>query len=619
MIHDTLLGPAFPEHGWVPAPRYLMRRARVLQLMRGLPPGAVLEVGPGAGTLLAEFAARGFTCQALELSREARELAANVAAGSGHALSLHDQPDPAWRGRFDYVFAFDVLEHIDDDVAALAQWVSWLKPGGRLLLSVPAHAESWTAGDEWAGHVRRYERDGLEGQMHDAGLEVEAFECYGFPLTNLSERVSASSYRKQIHAAADSSAGNRRKNNDRSGIDRQLHLRLFPLLSSWPGKLAMRGFFSLQKLFLRTDLGSGYILKAHATPDRRADTQSRCQEPPTSASKVRTDAYRPGGGRHDMKRVYRTIGLVIGVIATATFAWYAARSLDGQDLARYMSVRSLLAITIAALFYASIIPVSAWAWGRLLHGMDVNRSWRELVEIMAITQLAKYVPGNVGVHLGRAGMALAKGIGSRPLVVSMLLEVVLAVVAALAVGLAGIALSSSSSTALTGELRASLWIACAVLALVVLVLVLLRLLAAPLLRRFAPRHAGLLASDTLPGAPIIVRALAAYALNYVFIGIGLATMAYVVLPYMAHDAALLCASFALAWVAGFFTPGAPAGLGVREGLMLIILGVAYASADALFIVIGFRLATMLGDALMFVTGYGLLLHSRRRAAVVSIQ
>lgn len=262
MIHDSLLGPAFPEHGWVPAPRYLMRRARVLQLMKGLPAGSVLEIGPGAATLLTEFAARGFACDALELSDPARDLAARVSTSAGQAVRLHDRPTPAWRGRFDYVFAFDVLEHIQDDAAALAQWVSWLKPGGRLLLSVPAHMALWSAGDEWSGHFRRYERAGLAQLLRDAGLQTEVFECYGFPLSNLSERVSAPSYRRQIHVAADSCTQNRQKNNDRSGIDRRSHLRLFPWLRRWPGKLVLRGFFGLQKLFLRTDLGSGYILQA---------------------------------------------------------------------------------------------------------------------------------------------------------------------------------------------------------------------------------------------------------------------------------------------------------------------------------------------------------------------
>lgn len=262
MSNDTLLGPAFPELGWVPAPRYLMRRARVLDLTRNIPTGTLLEIGPGAGTLLTEFAQRGFRCEALELSSEARELVAEVARVSNSRIGLHGRPRAEWKAGFDSLFAFDVLEHIEDDRAALMQWASWLRPGGVMVLSVPARMSLWTAGDEWAGHFRRYERDQLVKLVEECGLHVETFECYGFPLTNFTEKVSAASYRRAIHAGSSSAELDRKINNDRSGIDRKPHMRLYPLLRSWPGKLALRLFYSLQKLFLKRDLGSGYILRA---------------------------------------------------------------------------------------------------------------------------------------------------------------------------------------------------------------------------------------------------------------------------------------------------------------------------------------------------------------------
>ncbi|HEX2595672.1 MAG TPA: class I SAM-dependent methyltransferase [Luteimonas sp.] len=261
MIDDSLLGPAFPEAGWVPAPRYLMRRARILDLARTLAPGRLLEIGPGAGVLLTEFARRGFECEALELSPAARALCAQVFAQRGTSVRLHDHVSAELEGRFDHMFAFEVLEHIEDDVAALRQWASWLKPGGHLLLSVPAHMRLWTARDTWAGHVRRYARDELAARLREGGFEVEAFDCYGFPLTNLSEWVSAPIFARQIHAG-DDAAQARQANNDRSGIDRRADVRLFPLVRSLPGKLALKTAFAVQDRFLRTDLGSGYIVKA---------------------------------------------------------------------------------------------------------------------------------------------------------------------------------------------------------------------------------------------------------------------------------------------------------------------------------------------------------------------
>lgn len=261
-MKDSFLGPAVPELGWVPAPRYLMRRARIKRLMNDVAAGRLLEIGPGAGALLVEFADKGHQCEALELSAEARKLIQAVVERAGHAIPIHMGPCDKWEGHFDVLCAFDVLEHIKDDRAALAQWVTWLRPGGVLLLSVPAHMRSWTVGDEWAGHYRRYERDALQALLLDSGLAVETFECYGFPLTNLSEWLSAPAYARRIHSGGPTTDYDRKSNNDRSGIDRSPHLKIFPLMRSIPGKLVLRVFAAIQSAFVRADLGSGYVVKA---------------------------------------------------------------------------------------------------------------------------------------------------------------------------------------------------------------------------------------------------------------------------------------------------------------------------------------------------------------------
>jgi len=264
MIEDDFLGPAAPDLGWVPAPRYLMRRARILRQLDTLEPGRLLEVGPGAGMLLIEAARRGFQCQALEVSIEARTLAEKVIALSGQHIPVLAAADVNWKESFNALFAFDVLEHIEHDRQALMQWHDWLRPNGTLLLSVPAHMRMWTAGDEWAGHFRRYEREPLLQLLRETGFTPEICECYGFPLTNLGERLSARVYAKRIHRDAGMDS-DRKRNNDRSGTDRGPHLKLYPLLSSLPGKLALRTFFGMQHFFVGSDLGSGYLVKARRT------------------------------------------------------------------------------------------------------------------------------------------------------------------------------------------------------------------------------------------------------------------------------------------------------------------------------------------------------------------
>src|SRR5688572_23124362 len=110
LIVDKMLGPRAPALGWVPAPRYLMRRARIQALMRDISGGNLLEIGPGVGALLLENAKLGFQCEALETSAEARQLALKLVANSGYRILIHDAPGQSWTDRFDVICAFEVLE-----------------------------------------------------------------------------------------------------------------------------------------------------------------------------------------------------------------------------------------------------------------------------------------------------------------------------------------------------------------------------------------------------------------------------------------------------------------------------------------------------------------------------
>lgn len=260
LIEDPLLGPASPSLGWVPAPRYLLRRRRILRQLRDVPPCEVVEIGAGAGMLLQELAARGFECNAVEASTEARALIGTLAERSGRPIRVYETGAADWGNRFPLVMAFEVLEHIEDDAAALAQWTSWLAPGGTLLLSMPAHPRQWNAADVWAGHYRRYRKHELERLIAGAGLRLEHIECFGYPLGNLTERIQARQAERSFRAAG--GTGDRESNNHRSGIERSHVMKLYPLLRSTPGRLALRAAFAMQALFASVPLGNGYLLRA---------------------------------------------------------------------------------------------------------------------------------------------------------------------------------------------------------------------------------------------------------------------------------------------------------------------------------------------------------------------
>ena len=167
------------------------RRQIVIEAVGGLRrerDGAALEVGCGDGFVLSRLPGPRWigVDEALDdLRIVRRDHRIPVVAASGQALPL--------RVRFDVVAAFDVLEHIEDDVGALRAWRAQLTPLGRLVLTVPAGPELWSRRDDFAGHRRRYSGAGLRAAVEEAGLRVERLRPLFrtlWPLAWLSARVS---------------------------------------------------------------------------------------------------------------------------------------------------------------------------------------------------------------------------------------------------------------------------------------------------------------------------------------------------------------------------------------------------------------------------------------------
>jgi 2-polyprenyl-3-methyl-5-hydroxy-6-metoxy-1,4-benzoquinol methylase len=243
---------------WVPAPRFALRRRRIMELTASLPPGSILETGPGAAALLREFALRNFNCIGYDTSDEARAVADQM-IGDLSNVRIVSQAEDSWRQSFDFLLSCEVLEHIDNDQQALSEWVSYLKTGGIAIIAVPCHMRKFGPLDEWAGHLRRYEKAELVKLLNNAGLEVMYFETYGFPLANTTSMLRNRILKKPESARED-------KNVDidtaRSGVERSAESKLYRFQTSLIGRLIMRGAFALQYLFRKTELGDGFIVLA---------------------------------------------------------------------------------------------------------------------------------------------------------------------------------------------------------------------------------------------------------------------------------------------------------------------------------------------------------------------
>ncbi|MEV4511148.1 class I SAM-dependent methyltransferase [Dactylosporangium sp. NPDC049525] len=190
------------------APLSLNAWLRFDLVARLLPADAVdvLEIGCGQGGFAARLAQR-YTYTGIEPDPASYAVAQQRLAGTGTVanIRLEDLP-PA---RFDLVCAFEVLEHLDDDTAAVAAWATRLRPGGRLLLSVPAYQHRFGPADELVGHVRRYDPTGLQALLTGAGLEAVEVRHYGMPLGYLLESGRNAVAKRRLRQAGRASAAER--------------------------------------------------------------------------------------------------------------------------------------------------------------------------------------------------------------------------------------------------------------------------------------------------------------------------------------------------------------------------------------------------------------------------
>ena len=131
----------------------------------------ILDVGCGTGIALQEFQCYGSVCgldrawPAVSYSK-LRVPGSGIVQGSLAHLPIAD-------GGFDLVLAFDVIEHLEDDKIGLREILRVLRPGGLVLLNVPAFQSLWSEKDTINHHFRRYSRASLQRAVVQSGFGVE--------------------------------------------------------------------------------------------------------------------------------------------------------------------------------------------------------------------------------------------------------------------------------------------------------------------------------------------------------------------------------------------------------------------------------------------------------------
>ncbi len=217
-----------------------------------------IEIGPGEGKMSEYLCSRGLTGIGVDFSREMIEKLSQTMdkhIRTGHySITKADVMAEELDIQADLVFSIMVLEHIEHDTEFLNRMKGLVKPGGRLLICVPARMDKWNIEDELFGHYRRYSRNGLSELFSGLGLTDTRVWSVTAPVANLLFAFSNLAI-KRSHVV-DRKDLSLLEQTKLSGYKDIFGKTLFP---SWVkllcNKVTMRPLAFLQKLFYHTDFG----------------------------------------------------------------------------------------------------------------------------------------------------------------------------------------------------------------------------------------------------------------------------------------------------------------------------------------------------------------------------
>jgi uncharacterized membrane protein YbhN (UPF0104 family) len=273
---------------------------------------------------------------------------------------------------------------------------------------------------------------------------------------------------------------------------------------------------------------------------------------------------------------------VLAVVAGFFVATLAARWNDVISLKwRLEPWLFAVATVLLALSYGLV----ACLWGLAL-GRAAGTRLTAGARIWFLSNLARYVPGNVWSYVGAVELARREGVARRVTLSVMALTQLLSVGVALLAGLP-VLLAERARLGRPALLGAVVVVVAAGLA------ALLRRQLLALARRRLP---GLDLADLTPSAATVALLVVGYAVYWAVTGLAFATLVASMYPLDVSDVPLVVAAYAAAYAAGFLALLTPAGLGIREGVLVVALAPVLPAGPALVVALVSRLWMMLVEA-----------------------
>ncbi len=286
---------------------------------------------------------------------------------------------------------------------------------------------------------------------------------------------------------------------------------------------------------------------------------------------------------------------IAGTLLTLAAILFIGRLLwryGSEVFAATLELNHLVLFAVGSVIYTITGILLAASWFRLLHlfgkpGVSFQHSFK----IYARSQIAKYIPGNIFQFAARHVSGRNHGIGHGPLMASMMYEIAGIAWAAGMLGSAGFLFYRLDQPHLS---------------LPLIVIVCIGLFLFPVLFNKAALRIKFLEPMAIPrqsSISIFKQIVPIYILYILFFLVNGGV--FVLVVNAGSDSSLLSASglvlsiYAVSWLAGFLTPGAPGGIGIRETVMVLLLAPIVTQPAALFAALFFRVINIAGDILLF--------------------
>lgn len=292
----------------------------------------------------------------------------------------------------------------------------------------------------------------------------------------------------------------------------------------------------------------------------------------------------------------RVVGFLVAVAFCAIAVWKGS-----GDLPKLAWDSPHLWIFLVSAFGLYVLSqlIAAAAWAGTLAIFSVRLPPRRAMTQLLVSQIGKYIPGNVAHLLGRLALARADGVAGAVVGLALLVEIglVLAAGGLLLSGLLLVAPGIVRPMLPEASAVAQRWVSITA----VLVLGLCVAVCGWIVLRKARLQSGRATFDPWKS----VLPLALHLVNFVVLGLSLTLAVQAVAPGSGAGLVLPMSVFVAAWTIGFLTPGAPGGIGIREGLIVLGLGLAIGDGAALAVALVHRALAIFGDVATFLIGAAL--------------